>query len=66
MFYHTHHNSVPYLFVEFCLKSEKECDNYIIHSINHEMYLQLEQKSTLSPFDERQFYINRIESKYSG
>ena len=32
---------------------QQECDNYIIRSINHEMYLQRVQKSTLSPFDDK-------------
>ena len=32
-------------------EDQKECDNYIIRSLNHEMYLQLVQKSTLSLFD---------------
>ena len=30
----------------------KECDNFMILSINHEMYLQRVQKSTLSLFDD--------------
>ena len=40
----------------------RECDNYIIRSLNHEMYLQLVQKSTLSLFDDKRCYINNIES----
>ena len=39
-----------------------QCDNYIIRSINHEMYLQLVQESILSPFDVKRRYINEIES----
>ena len=34
-------------------KYEKECDNYVLISINHEMYLQEEKKSTLSFFDDK-------------
>ena len=41
----------------------KECDNYIIRSFKHEMYLQLVQKSTLSAFDDKRCYINIFESK---
>ena len=33
------------------MKISKECDNYIIKSINHEMYFQKVRKSTLSVFD---------------
>ena len=32
-------------------KYKKECDNYVIRSINHEIYLQRVSKWTLSPFD---------------
>ena len=32
---------------------QKECDNYIIRSINHEMYLQHITKSTISIFDDK-------------
>ena len=42
---------------------EQECDNYIIRSLNHEMYLQRVEKSTLSIFDDKRGYINNIESK---
>ena len=42
---------------------QKECDNYIIRSINHEMVLQKVKKSTLSLFDDKRCYINNIESK---
>ena len=40
----------------------KKSDNYIIRSINHEMYLQLVRKSTLSLFDDKRCYIKNIES----
>ena len=43
---------------------QKECDNYSTRSINHEMYLQLVQKSTLSLLDDRRCYETDIESKH--
>ena len=49
-----------------CLDGEeyqRECNNYIIRSINHEMVLQEVKKSTLSSFDDKRCYINNIESK---
>ena len=49
-----------------CLDGEecqKECNNYIPRSINHEMHLQEVKKSTLSIFDDKRCYINEIESK---
>ena len=48
-----------------CLDGEdyqQECNNYIIGSINHEMYLQEVKKSTLSVSDDKRCYINNIES----
>ena len=42
---------------------QRECDNYIIRSLNHEMYLQRVKKSTLSIFDDKRCYINNIENK---
>ena len=42
---------------------QRECDNYIIRSINHEVVLQKVRKSTLSIFDDKRCYINNIESK---
>ena len=47
----------------FGRKYQQECDNYIIRSINHEMYLQRVKKSKLSIFDDKRSYINIIESK---
>ena len=29
----------------------KECDNFLVRSINHDMFLQLVCKNTLSPFE---------------
>ena len=49
-----------------CLDGEeyqKECDNYIIRSINHEKYLQEVKKSTLSVFDDKRCSENIIQSK---
>ena len=48
-----------------CLDGEeyqRECNIYIIRSINHEMVLQEVKKSTLSIFDDKRCYINNIES----
>ena len=42
---------------------QKDCDNYIIRSINHEMYLQRVKKSTLSLFDDKRCYIIETENK---
>ena len=39
------------------------CDNYIIRSLNHEIYLQRVQKSTLSQFGEANCYECNNESK---
>ena len=41
---------------------QQECDNYIIRSINHEMYLQRVKKSTLSQFDDKRCYRKETES----
>ena len=48
-----------------CLDGEeyqRECNKYIIRSINHEMVLQEVKKSTLSIFDDKRCYINNVES----
>ena len=42
---------------------QRDCNNYIIRSIIHEMHLQEVKKSTLSIFDDKRCYINNIESK---
>ena len=42
---------------------QRECDNYVLRSFNHEMSLQEMKKLTLSIFDEKRCYINNIESK---
>ena len=43
-------------------KCQQECNNYILRSINHEMYLQEVKKSTLSIFDDKRCYINETKS----
>ena len=40
-----------------------ECNKYILRSITHEMHLQEIKESTLSMFDDKRCYINKIESK---
>ena len=50
-----------------CLDGEeyqRECNVYIIRSINHEIYLQEMRKTTLSIFDDKRCYKNNIESKH--
>ena len=42
---------------------EKECDNYIFTSLNHEMYLQKIKKSSLSVSDDKRCYTKNIENK---
>ena len=42
---------------------QKECDNYIIRSLNHEMDLQKVGKSTLSLYDDKRCYLIETESK---
>ena len=42
-------------------KYQRECNNSIIRSINHEMVLQEVKKSTLSKFDDKRCYKNNIE-----
>ena len=42
---------------------QKDCDNYIIPSIIHEMNIQLVQKSTIPPFDDKRCYESNIKSK---
>ena len=43
-------------------KYQWECKNYLLRSINHEMYLQEVKKSTLSIFDDKRCYINETET----
>ena len=44
-------------------ENQRECKNYILRSINHEMCLQEMKKTTLSLFDDKRCYINETESK---
>ena len=46
----------------FSKEYQKDCNNYIIRSINHEMVLQKIKKSTLSIFDDKLCYLNETES----
>ena len=49
-----------------CLEGEKyqeEVENYILESVNQEIYLQGIKESTLSIFDDKRCYINETESK---
>ena len=41
---------------------QKECNNFIIRSLNHDMFLQKVTKNSLSAFDEKRCYLNNIES----
>ena len=45
------------------MEYQRECNNYILRSINHEMQLQEMKKSTLSIFDNKRCYIINVESK---
>ena len=54
-------------FVEYkiCLDGEElenECVNYILKSINHDMYMQGIKKTTLSVFDDKRNYLDNITS----
>ena len=46
----------------FVKEYQKECDNYIIRSLNLDMYLQKVRKSILSIFDDKRCYIDKTES----
>ena len=41
---------------------QKECNNCILRSVNHEMHLQELKESTLTLFDDERCYINESES----
>ena len=43
-------------------KHQSECNNYVLRSIDHEMYLKEVKKSTLSIFDDERCCINNIKS----
>ena len=61
----SHSKNIKFAKYKKCLGGEdqQECDNYFIRSIDHEINLQLVQKSTLSLFDDKRCYINIVESK---
>ena len=42
---------------------QRECDDYIIRPLIHEMYLQRAQKSTLPQFDDKRCYESNTGSK---
>ena len=46
----------------FGKERQKECDNYIIRSLNREIVLQKVRKSTLSIFDDKRCFINETKS----
>ena len=41
---------------------QRECENFVIRSIDHDMFLQKVTKNSLSAFDEKRCYLNNIES----
>ena len=41
---------------------QRECENYILRSVTHEMYLQPLKKATLSLFDDKRCYECKIKS----
>ena len=43
---------------------QKECDNYIVRSINLEMFPRKVKKSTIFSFDDKRLYINATEVKH--
>ena len=45
------------------MEYQRECNNYIFRSINHEMHLQEIKKSTLSFSADKRCYINETESQ---
>ena len=51
------------LVICFLRKKQFECNNYILRSLNHEMYLQQIKKSALSQFEDNRCYIIINESK---
>ena len=44
-------------------ENQRECDKFLLRSINHEMYLQELEKSTLSISDDKRCYTNEIENE---
>ena len=46
-------NSEEYYNCLFAGQYQKECDKFLIRSLNHEIYLQKVIENTLSPFDNK-------------
>ena len=58
-------NIIKYKVNKICLndeKHQKQWGNYILRSLNHEMYLQKINKSSLYIIDDKRCYINETES----
>ena len=45
------------------MEYQRECNNYSLRSINHEMHLPERKKSKFSIFEDKRCYINETESK---
>ena len=59
-------NHINFEFCKNCLDGgeyQEDCDNYLLRSLNHEMYLQRVKKSTLSSFHDKRCYVNETGSK---
>ena len=41
---------------------QQECDNYILRSVNLEIYLHKIKRATLSVFDDKRNFINNTEN----
>ena len=48
--------------MEYGEELENECINYILKSINHDMYMQGIKKTTLSIFDDKRNYLDNVTS----
>ena len=57
--------NIKFVDYKICLNGEElenECVNYILKSINHDMYMQGVKKTTLSIFDDKRNYLDNITS----
>ena len=61
--YSKNNNFEEYYNCLFGEEYQQECDNYIIRSINHKMYLQRVKKSASSQFDDKRCSGNFNKSK---
>ena len=52
-----------YYYFLFGGEYRQECDNYVIRSVNHDMYLQKASQILLSSFDEKRCYENENENR---